>query len=138
MKKTVKLALALLLVVSNTGALAEWTAVEKFEDNTEVFADPTSAQRSGDLAQLRHLVRWGEPQADDGYPPYRSTVVRMAYDCRTRKEKYLASISYAGATGDGERIVSDENEAESWTGVSDASMEEKLWTIACDGPTHGA
>jgi hypothetical protein len=131
MKTIEKLVLALLLVVSNAGALAEWGSVEKFEDNTEVFADPTRAQRSGDLAQLRHLVRWGEPQTEDGHPPYRSTVVRMAYDCRTRKEKYLASISYAGANGDGEKIVSDEDEAESWAGVSEASMEEKLWTIAC-------
>jgi hypothetical protein len=133
MRRTSKLALALLLFVLNTCAWAEWTSVDRFEDNTEVFAEPASARRSGDLAHLNHLVRWGEPQTDDGHPPYRSTIVHMAYECRTHKEKYLASISYAGASGDGERIVSDDDEAESWTSVSEASMEEKLWAIACSG-----
>ena len=51
------------------------------------------------MAEILHLVRWAEPQVDPGLPPYLSTVVRTAYDCTGKKERYLASTSYAGNLG---------------------------------------
>lgn len=129
MKRSIFLLLALTILVGT--AQAEWTAIETFEDDTQVFADSKSVRRTGDQAQLLHLVRWGEAQIDDGYPSYRSTVVRTAYDCNGKREKYLASTSYAGPMGDGETVVADDNEAGVWYSISDESMEEKLWAIAC-------
>ena len=45
-----------------------------------IVETPTSyeAALAGGFAQVRHLVRWSEPQIDPGQPPYRSTVVRTA------------------------------------------------------------
>ncbi len=112
-------------------ALAEWVEIEKFEDGMRVFADAATAQRSGDTAQLQHLVRWLEPQLEPGLPPYLSTRVLAAYDCAGKQERYLASTSYAGAMGSGATIVADDNEAPDWYSISASSMEEKLWKIAC-------
>lgn len=130
--KTLKCIAAVLAMAALCGtALAEWVAIEAFDDGLRVFADVATARRSGDTAQLVHLVRWGEPQVEPGLPPYRSTRVTTAYDCAGRQERYLASTSYAGAMGTGVQIVADNNEASEWYPISAASMEEKLWKIAC-------
>ena len=82
------------------------------------------------MAEILHLVRWAEPQVDPGLPPYLSTVVRTAYDCTGKKERYLASTSYAGNLGNGATVVADEDAAEGWSSISEDSMEEKIWSLA--------
>jgi len=129
MKKLISLMLALALL-SGT-AFAEWIEVQAFDDGMRVFADPASARRSGQTAKVTHLVRWSEPQLEPGSPPYRSTVVQTRYDCVAKREKYLASTSYSGPMGDGATIIEDDDEADSWYSISEASMEDKLWKMAC-------
>ena len=123
--------LILALSLASATALAEWTEIQKFDDGMRVFVDRASARRSGDHAQVIHLVRWGEPQLDPDTPPYRSTIVRTTYDCVAKREKYLGSTSYAGTMGDGAKVAEDDDEAEAWYSISESSMEDKLWKIAC-------
>ena len=122
---------ALALAMLSAVARAEWQEIARFEDNTRIYVDRKTVQRDGTIAQALHLVRWGEPQADPGLPPYLSTVVRTAYDCTGKKERYLASTSYAGNLGNGATVVADEDEAEGWSSISEDSMEEKIWRVAC-------
>ena len=131
MKTPARLLIALLSAVVCNAANAEWTEIERFEDNTRIYVDRSTAKRDGDIGHVQHLVRWGEPQADPGQTPYLSTIVRTAYDCAGKREKYLASSSFAGTMGNGELAISDEDEAPNWASISDGSMEEKLWKIAC-------
>jgi len=134
--------LALGLAALCGAAFGAWTEIEEFADGTRVFADKASARRAGDTAQLTHLVRWAEPQIEQGLLtgsppgslPYRSTIVRGAYDCLGKREHYLASTSYAGAMGNGAKVFDENHEASVWTTISPSSMEEKLWTIACAAP----
>lgn len=130
MKTTLRFLAAALSFVSAVAA-AEWSKIDQFEDDTIVYVDRQTVRRQGDIAEVLHLVRWGEPQEDPGQPPYLSTAVRTAYDCVNKRERYLASTSYAGAMGNGATVVSDDQEAEKWYSISDDSMEEKLWKIAC-------
>lgn len=113
--------------------LAEWTEIEKFDDGMRVYVDRATVRKNGGTAEVSHLVRWGEAQREPGKPPYLSTVVRAAYNCADKGEKYLASTSYTGAMGNGDRVISDENEAPGWYSISEPSMEDKLWKVAC-GP----
>lgn len=131
MKTTKRLALALAFAVLSGSVLAEWVEVEKFDDGMRVFVDKATARRSGDTAQVSHLVRWGEPQVEPGYPNYLSTIVRTSYDCIGKREKYLASTSYTGTMGNGTKVISDEDEVENWYSISESSLEDKLWKIAC-------
>jgi hypothetical protein len=119
------------LLFASTTVHAEWVEVERFDDGTRAYVDAALAPRDGETAQLTHLIRWGEPQKDEGLPPYLSTRVRTAYDCVAKREKYLGSDSFAGALGDGKRVVGDDNEAEGWDSISEGSLEEKLWKVAC-------
>lgn len=131
--KSTKPLLALLLLATASFARADWIEVELYEDGTRIYAKPASVGKgtAADSAELTHLVRWGEPQQDEGLPPYRSTVVRSAYHCPRKLERYLSSKSYDGSMGDGPRVQIDDHAAESWTTISGGSMEEKLWAIAC-------
>ena len=115
-----------------TGVQAEWTEIQQFDDGMRVFVDPGRVRREGETVVLQHLVRWGEPQQDEGIYPYQSTLVRTAYDCDGKNEKYLGSVSYAGTMGNGARVTADDNEAEVWYSISEGSMEEKLWKLACE------
>ena len=119
------------LSLASGTAFAEWIEIQKFDDGMRVFVDRSSARRSGEQAQVTHLVRWSEPQLEPDSPPYRSTVVKTAYDCVAKRERYLASTSYAGTMGDGAKVIEDDDEAEAWYSISEASMEDKLWKIAC-------
>ncbi|WP_153109568.1 surface-adhesin E family protein [Propionivibrio limicola] len=124
-------ALTLTLLALSLNTQADWVEIERFDDNTIVYADATTVTREADTAQLLHLVRWGAPQSDPGIPTYLSTVVRTAYDCTDKLEKYLASTAYTGAMGDGAKVIVDDEEARIWYTISAASMEEKLWKLAC-------
>jgi len=132
MKTARRIALALALAALYATAQAEWTEIQTFDDGMRVFVDKATAQRgSGDTVLLSHLVRWGEPQQEDGIYPYRSTIVRTSYDCAGKHEKYLGSTSYAEPMGNGIKVTADDNEAEAWDSISAGSMEETLWKIAC-------
>ena len=126
-----RFALALVLAALSCSALAEWVEIEKFEDGMRVFVDKTTARRSGDTAQVLHLVRWGEPQVEPGHPNYLSTIVRTSYDCIGKREKYMASTSYTGPMGNGAKVIADEDEVENWYSISESSLEDKLWKVAC-------
>lgn len=124
--------LALALAALCATANAEWVEVSRFDDGMRVYVDRSTVRRDADdTAQLTHLVRWGEPQQDPGQAPYLSTVVRTLYDCAGKQERYLASTSYAGAMGDGATIIADEDAADDWYSISEASLENKLWSVAC-------
>ena len=131
MKTGIKMTLALTLATVSALTRAEWTEITRFEDNTRIYVDNKTVRRDGDIAQVLHLVRWGEPQADPGQPSYLSTVVRTAYDCANKKERYLASTSYAGSMGNGATIIADQDDSATWDSISNDSMEEKLWKAAC-------
>ena len=126
------LGLALTLVA--LPALAEWKEIYRFDDGMRVFVNQTPPFRDGDFAEITHLVRWGEPQTDDDDAVYLSTLVRTRYDCQHKLERYLGSTSYAGQMANGDVVISDDNEADKWYTISEASMEEKLWNVACHRP----
>ena len=131
MKTSTRLIAALAFVTLSAAAHAEWQEIDRFDDDTRIYVDRKTARRDGTMAEILHLVRWGEPQVDPGLPPYLSTVVRTAYDCTGKKERYLASTSYAGNLGNGATVVADEDAAEGWSSISEDSMEEKIWRVAC-------
>lgn len=131
MKTTPRFWLATLFAVIPLSAWAGWAEVSTFDDGMRVYVNAATVERADDLAVVSHLVRWGEPQKSDEGAVYLSTIVRTRYDCARKLERYLGSTSYAGPMGNGDVVISDEDEADKWYTISDGSMEEKLWSVAC-------
>ena len=131
MKTTPRFWLATLFAILPLTAFADWNEISSFDDGMRVFVNTGTVERIDEIAVVSHLVRWGEPQKSDEEAVYLSTIVRTRYDCAKKLERYLGSVSYAGPMGNGDVVVSDENEADKWYTISDGSMEEKLWSVAC-------
>lgn len=131
MKTTPRFWLATLLAILPLPAFCDWNEISSFDDGMRVFVNGTTVERIDDIAVVSHLVRWGEPQKSDEEAVYRSTIVRTRYDCAKKLERYLGSTSYAGPMGNGDVVISDEDEADKWYTISEGSMEERLWSIAC-------
>lgn len=131
MKTTHRFWLATLFAMLPLTAFADWNEISSFDDGMRVFVSTATVERIDDIAVVSHLVRWGEPQKSVEEAVYLSTIVRTRYDCANKLERYLGSVSYAGPMGNGDVVVSDEDEADKWYTISDGSMEEKLWSVAC-------
>ena len=131
MKTTPRFWLATLFAILPLTAFADWNEISSFDDGMRVFVNTGTVERIDEIAVVSHLVRWGEPQKSDEEAVYRSTIVRTRYDCTKKLERYLGSTSYAGPMGNGDVVVSDEDEADKWYTISEGSMEERLWSIAC-------
>ncbi len=131
MKTTPRFWLATLFAMLPLTAFADWNEISSFDDGMRVFVNTGTVERIDEIAVVSHLVRWGEPQKSDEEAVYRSTIVRTRYDCANKLERYLGSVSYAGPMGNGDVVISDEDEADKWYTISDGSMEEKLWSVAC-------
>ena len=131
MKTTPRFWLATLFAILPLPAFADWSEISSFDDGMRVFVNTATVERIDDIAVVSHLVRWGEPQKSDEDAVYRSTIVRTRYDCAKKLERYLGSTSYAGPMGNGDVVISDEDEADKWYTISEGSMEEKLWSVAC-------
>ena len=131
MKTTPRFWLATLFAMLPLTAFADWNEISSFDDGMRVFVNTGTVERIDEIAVVSHLVRWGEPQKSDEEAVYLSTIVRTRYDCANKLERYLGSASYAGPMGNGDVVISDENEADKWYTISDGSMEEKLWSVAC-------
>ena len=131
MKTTPRFWLATLFAILPLTAFADWNEISSFDDGMRVFVNTGTVERIDEIAVVSHLVRWGEPQKSDEEAVYRSTIVRTRYDCANKLERYLGSVSYAGPMGNGDVVISDEDEADKWYTISDGSMEEKLWSVAC-------
>ena len=131
MKTTPRFWLATLFAILPLTAFAAWNEISSFDDGMRVFVNTGTVERIDEIAVVSHLVRWGEPQKSDEEAVYRSTIVRTRYDCANKLERYLGSVSYAGPMGNGDVVISDEDEADKWYTISDGSMEEKLWSVAC-------
>ena len=132
MKTTPRFWLATLFAMLPLTAFADWNEISSFDDGMRVFVNTGTVERIDEIAVVSHLVRWGEPQKSDEEAVYLSTIVRTRYDCANKLERYLGSVSYAGPMGNGDVVISDENEADKWYTISDGSMEEKLWHTARD------
>ena len=131
MKTTPRFWLATLFAMLPLTAFADWNEISSFDDGMRVFVNTGTVERIDEIAVVSHLVRWGEPQKSDEEAVYLSTIVRTRYDCANKLERYLGSVSYAGPMGNGDVVISDEDEADKWYTISDGSMEEKLWSVAC-------
>ena len=131
MKTTPRFWLATLFAILPLTAFADWNEISSFDDGMHVLVNAATVERIDEIAVVSHLVRWGEAQKSDEEAVYRSTIVRTRYDCANKLERYLGSVSYAGPMGNGDVVISDEDEADKWYTISDGSMEEKLWSVAC-------
>lgn len=123
-----KVILMLLLTVVSTSAMAEWIDVGS-NKNTTIYVDPTSVQRTGNMATMWHLTDFKTDQQDMG-EKYLSTKDQNEYDCKEMKARRRASSQHSKNMGEGKVVYSDSYKTR-WKPVPSDSGIEILWKFAC-------
>jgi len=122
-----KMLMALLIVACNS-AMAEWKDVGSNE-NTTIYVDPATIQKSGNMAKMWHLTDFRTPQKDMG-EEYMSAKDQNEYDCKEAKSRRRAYSQHSKNMGGGKVVYSDTFTTR-WKPVPPDSGVEILWKFAC-------
>ncbi len=123
-----KVILMMLLVVASNSAMAEWVKVGSNE-NTVIYVDPSTIQRTGNMAKMWHLTDFTTPSKDMG-EAYLSTKDQNEYDCKELKLRRRASSEHSKNMGKG-KVVYKDSYTSRWKPVPPDSGLEILWKFAC-------
>ena len=109
-------------------AMAEWINVGSNE-NTAIYVDTATIQRSGRMAKMWHLTDFRKANKDMG-EEYLSTKDQNEYDCKEVKVRRRASSQHSRNMGNGKVVYSDSYTTR-WKPVPPESGIEILWKFAC-------
>jgi hypothetical protein len=122
-------ALAMLLAIASSSAVAEWVEVSR-DETSSLYADRTTIRRTGDVVKMSTLVDFKAAQARPYGTPYMSEKTEHEYDCKERRVRIIHFLRYSENMGTGE-VVPTDSDPEEWKPVATGSVVEKLWEIAC-------
>lgn len=109
--------------------LARW----KFVGSTEfanIYANPTSRRRSGDVIEMWTIFDIKTPvELDVGW--FASSLVMNEFDCRYGAHRTVSTMIYSGHMASGEAVASDKD-IRAWTMPKSGTIEGDLWGIACN------
>ena len=123
-------ALACVLVVLSTAAVADWTPVGSGDYIASAYADKATLRRSGPMAKMSGLYDFRRQDFTPSGKGLFSTVVLREYDCSGRRVRLLSSIDFAGPMGGGE-IVDTSDRAGRWESVVDGALDALFLDLAC-------
>jgi hypothetical protein len=117
-------------MVDSGPAYAEWLwAIAHDVQGLTIYVDPDSIQRKGDLVTLWQLYDYKAVQTVAGNS-FLSSKAQRQFDCGSQRTKLLAFTHFTGNMGNGNRVLTDSNEAE-WKSVAPGSVGHVLWRFAC-------
>ena len=125
-------ALACLLFVLSTAAVADWTPVGSGDYIASAYADRATLRRSGTLAKMSSLYDFRRQDFTPEGRALLSTVVLREYDCDRRRVRLLSSIDFAGQMGTGEAVDTN-SRVSRWEEIVVGALDEAFWNIACGG-----
>jgi hypothetical protein len=119
-----------LLMMSSAPAYAEWLWASANDiQGLTIYVDPDSIRRKGDLVTLWQLYDYKAVQTVAGNS-FLSSKAQRQFDCGNQRTKLLAFTHFTGNMGNGNRVMTDSDEAE-WKSVTPGSVGHVLWRFAC-------
>ena len=124
-----RLVLGLMLGLTATAALAEWSPAS---DNDEfiLYIDIATIRRNGNLVKMWELMDYKTMKKSVSGPFYLSSKIQSEYDCKGEGVRILAYSLFRGKMGNGNVVVSD-SDGGKWEPIRPGSVGETLWKIAC-------
>lgn len=123
-----RLLTTLMLTLLSTGAMAEWTPVDK-NDYMDVYVDFATIHKTGDIVKMWSLNNFKAAQTGTS-GKYLSASSQDEYDCKKEQNRLLAQSEYSGNMQGGIVIFAD-SEPGGWKPVTLNSAREALWKVAC-------
>jgi len=127
-----KLLLALILSVTSSNVIAEWTEVDTSNSiGLTAYADPATINRSGNKVEMWVLYDYKTVQTN-ARKPYISIRGQWRYDCKGKREQPIYEILLSENMGRGEVIgKAIYDESVKWMSVSPESVGMAFWKLAC-------
>jgi len=127
-----KILLALTLIFTSTGAIAEWTKVGDSDSKGgyTAYADMASIRKVGDKAKMWALFDYQTVQKTSGVE-YLSEKIRREYDCKQKQMRKLA-YSFFSWNMEGGDLIRSYNQPQKWEPVTPDSIDEAEWKVACN------
>ena len=125
--------LMILLVVSGC-AMFKWIKIgdSSADGGYNIYADPATVSRSGDLVKMWELNDYKTAQASASGSRFLSSRAQIEYDCKEARMRQLFSTRYSGNMGEGEiAYVNDDGTSGTWRPVSPDSLSAKNRKVAC-------
>jgi hypothetical protein len=110
-------------------ASAEWMAISEADDYI-AYADPSTIERSGGLAQMWDVMNLKSPQPSPSGNAYSSSIAHSEFDCVNTRIRTLYFSLRSGQMGEGPDIESfgDPNK---WLSVAPGTLLDVLLQFAC-------
>jgi len=131
-----RLLLITLLVLSHGPVYAEWVAIEKNYQLSElqtVYVDPTTIRREGNLVTMWQLTDFMWTQGGLIGRRFLSTKTHKQFDCVAKRLRLLAYTEFSRRMEIG--IAHDGYvDQDTWLPVEPESINQVLWEVACNTP----
>ena len=121
--------LGLMLLLTTTSAMAEWTRVDDI-DQLILYVDRATIRRSGSFVKMWDLGDFKKMLTVQSYS-YFSHKSQQEYDCKEEKKRLLAFTMFDGKMGSENVVSSNGNAKGEWDPIEPKSIGETLWKIAC-------
>lgn len=113
------------------------TAAAKWEDlgslpafgGMQIYSDPITKRRSGELVKMWEMWDFKSPQLIDG-KRFLSVKGQYEYDCKRSRVRMLATTGYSGHMGKGAAVGAGDVPA-AWETVTSGNYKGQLFKIAC-------
>ncbi len=124
-----RLLLGLMLLMTATVAMAEWTGVGENDDSIQ-YVDRATIRRNGNLVKMWDLRDFKTVQTDSG-DSFLSSKAQNEYDCKEERSRILAFSWFSGQMGNGNVVYSNSETSMKWSPIGPGSIGEIKWKVAC-------
>jgi hypothetical protein len=123
-----KIILMLLLAVTSHSAMADWVGLGSL-DNYNVYADPTTIQKTGNGIKMWWLIDFKTSASGDS-EPHMSMKTLSEFDCKKERLRNLSSSWHSEHMAEG-KVVSSSSDIDIWASRGTNPVNKALWEFAC-------
>ena len=117
--------------LSSGPVYAEWVpiAFTKRESGYDVYADPDTIRRKGDLVKMWILYDYKTLQSATGFA-HLSDSIQLEANCTEKLQRSLAYTWWSGNMGGGNVVFSHSGEG-NWIPIGPGTVGHTVWSFAC-------
>lgn len=123
-----------IVALSSGPVYAEWVSISftKKESDYDVYADPDTIRRKGDLVKMWILYDYKTLQLAAGVA-HLSDSIQLEANCTEKLQRRLAYTWWSGNMGGGNVVFSYSGEG-NWMPVGAGTVGHTVWSFACGKP----
>ena len=112
-------------------ATAKWVELGSLPayGGLDIYSDPVTKQRSGDLVRMWEMWDFKTAQVIDGKRVL-SVKNHYEYDCKRARRRMLATAGFSGHMGKGS-VAGSGNKLGAWASAPTSDYSGELWQVAC-------